>query len=107
MEGDLNEARKMYLRALQVSTEAHLVPIALDSLLGLAQLQAQAGKTEQALELLYYILEHPSSTQLTKERVFQLSTRTEKLLSDTQLNVIKENALSQTFEEIVQKFAQE
>jgi len=107
MEGNLTEARKIFLKALRISFDANSIPIALDSLLGLAQLHAQAGKTEQALELAYHILNHPSITQETRDRAIQLSNETEKLLTNTKINAIKKDTLSQSVEEIVKHFTLE
>ena len=104
LSGDINEARKIYLRAFQIALDAHSTPIALDSLLGLARLQAEAGKIEHALELLYYILNHPSSTQETRNRAIEVCKKIPKKFTDIQIQAIKEVALSRTFEEFLSNF---
>src|SRR5262245_40287441 len=48
------------------------MPLALDALTGTAYLLAQAGKPEQALELLALVQYHPASTQETKDRAVKL-----------------------------------
>ena len=56
---------KNYIDALQISIEAQAILIALDALLGLAYLQEQIGKPQQAL-LLCYTFSHASSEEETK-----------------------------------------
>jgi len=105
--GNLREARKIFLKALRISMDAHSIPIALESLLGLAYLQAQAGKTEHALELSYYILNHPSSTQETRDHANDLTIESGKLLTDTKIDGINKSVLSSSFEEIIKQFTLE
>ena len=106
-ESNLPEARNNFTKALRISLDAHSIPITLDILLGLARLQVQAGKPEHALELSYYVLNHPSITQETRDRAIEINNETRKLLTDTQIQAIKEDALNRTFEEIVMQFAHE
>ena len=101
MEGKLLEAKNLYLKALRISFDAHSIPITLDSLLGLAQVHAQAGRAEYALELSYYILNHQSSTQETRDRASEFCNQIRKKLTDSQIHVVEEEALNRTFDEIV------
>ena len=101
MAGNPTEARENYLKALRISIDSHSIPIALDSILGLARLQAQAGNIEHALELSYYVLDHPSSTQETRDRATEICDEAQKKMTDIPIHGIKENALTRTFEEIV------
>ena len=101
MEGNLTEAGKKYLKALRISFDAQSIPIALDSLLGLAHLQSQSGNAESALELSYHVLNHPSITQEMKDRAIEVSNEARKSLTDTKVHAIEEEALNRTLEEIV------
>jgi len=103
MAGNSTEARGNYLKALKISIDSHLIPIAFDSLLGLARLQAQAGKIEHALELSYYIFNHPTSTQETKDRASEMILEAEKKLVGPQVQAIKESILNISFEDIVKR----
>jgi predicted ATPase/transcriptional regulator with XRE-family HTH domain len=85
MAGDFPEARKYYQDALRSSIDEHLIPIALDALLGLGELQAQTGKPENALLLCYFILYHPFSEHETKSRAGQLRANLEPQLSSQQV----------------------
>jgi hypothetical protein len=57
----------------------------LDALLGLGELQAQAGKAENALLLCNYILRHPLGEHETKTRADQLRANLEPQLSSQQI----------------------
>lgn len=105
LEGNLTEARKDYLKALRISFDTHSIPITIDSLLGLANLYAKAGEPEPALELSYYILDHPSSTQEAKDRAIRLGNETEKLLKGSQVQIIKAGILKTSIEDILNRFA--
>jgi len=103
MAGAPTEAKENYLKALRISVDSHLIPIALDSLLGLARLQARAGKIEHALELSYYIFNHPTGTQATKDRASEMILEAEKKLVSPQVQAIKESILNFSFEDIVKR----
>ncbi len=94
-------ARKNYLDALRSSLEANAIPIALDALLGLGELQAQNGKLENALLLCYYILNHPSSEGGTKSRAKQLQAILEPQLSSQQFMAVHTMAKEKNFDMIV------
>jgi predicted ATPase/DNA-binding XRE family transcriptional regulator len=103
LSGNIVEARKIYLKALRIALEAHSTPIALETLLGLANLYAQTDEPERAFELSCYILNHPSSTQYTKDWASELTQETEKLLTNHQLHGIKESILNISLEDIVKR----
>jgi predicted ATPase/transcriptional regulator with XRE-family HTH domain len=71
LAGDLSEARKIFQKSLRLSLQANAVPIALDSLLGLAQIMAQDGETSSALRISNCVQSHSSSAQETKESAAQ------------------------------------
>lgn len=102
--GDLSEAEKIYLRGLRVAKEAQSMPLMLDALIGLAQLNAQIGETERALELMYFILNHPYSTQETKDLASGLILETEVLLTGPQVQEIKSGVSGTSIEEILDRF---
>jgi predicted ATPase/DNA-binding SARP family transcriptional activator len=65
------EARQYFRQALELATKHQMAPIALDICVGVAQLQAQAGETERAIELLTLVAHHAASTFATKEKARQ------------------------------------
>jgi tetratricopeptide (TPR) repeat protein len=66
------EAREYFRQALELAISYRLTPIALDVCVGVAQLQAQAGETERAIELLTLAAHHAAGTFATKENARQL-----------------------------------
>ena len=107
MSGNLDEAGRIYLRALRISLDAKSIPIAMDILLGLANLQVQAGNPEHAYEISCHVLNHPSITQETRECAIEVYNEARKMLTDNQIQAIKENVLNKPLEEIAKQFVQE
>jgi len=101
LAGSLTEARENYLKALRISIDSHSIPIALDTLLGLARVQAQASKPEYALEISNCVANHTASTKETKDHANQLfSELTGKFRSD-QIKTLNEKMKLKSFEMIV------
>jgi predicted ATPase/transcriptional regulator with XRE-family HTH domain len=101
LAGDLEEAQKDYQEALRISIDAKAVPITLDALLGLGNLQAQSGNSEQALGLSYYILNHPSSEKETRAGAERLRAALEPKLTSAQVIMARSMTTEKSFDEIV------
>jgi predicted ATPase/transcriptional regulator with XRE-family HTH domain len=101
LDGNFAEAKNFYLKALRISYDAHSFPIALDSILGLAQVYVQTGKAEFALELLHCILDHPATVQETKDRAIEVSNEARNMLTNIQAQTSEEKIQSQSFDELV------
>jgi predicted ATPase/transcriptional regulator with XRE-family HTH domain len=99
--GDFPEARRIYQNAFQVSLEANAIPIALDSLVGLSELQAQGSRLENALMLCYFILDHSASEEEIKSRAEQLRAVLEPKLSPEQSAAVRAKADDLTLDELV------
>ncbi len=67
-EGDHDLAQSYFEQALKISTEIHFVPLVLAIITELAELQAQTGRLEQAVELLAMVDHHPASDRETKDK---------------------------------------
>ncbi len=87
--GDFLEARRIFLETLPMALKFQAIPLALDVLVGLAYLAAQAGQAEQAVELSMCVLCHPASTQEAKERAEQLIAELEPQLTPEQLEAFQ------------------
>jgi hypothetical protein len=72
LAGNLSEAGEIFLKSLRLSMQAKAVPIALDSMLGLAQIMAKDGEIGTALQISDCVLNHPASAQDTKDSAAQL-----------------------------------
>ena len=100
LSGDLAGARRIYLDGLRLSMQEKAIPIALDALSGLSNLQAQAGRAEPALMLCHFILNHSSSDDETKTRAQQLRAELEAKLSPEQVASARAKAREKTFDVI-------
>jgi predicted ATPase/DNA-binding XRE family transcriptional regulator len=104
---DLSEARQTFMDALRLATERKTFPLILDALIGLAQLQAQTGENDQALEICIYVLSHSASTYEAKERARRLRTKVETHLSDQEIESAIQCSANQTLEHILEKYISE
>jgi hypothetical protein len=102
--GDTQEARRILLEALRLGMEAQVITLALDAVIGLALLQARAGKAEEALELSYYVLTHTASAQPAKERAAALILEAESQLALEQAQAARERSLNLSLEAILDTF---
>jgi ATP/maltotriose-dependent transcriptional regulator MalT len=66
--GDLAEARRILLDARAQARAARTVPLELDALVALAELQMRTGAVPEALEAAAFVLRHPLSMYEAKER---------------------------------------
>jgi tetratricopeptide (TPR) repeat protein len=99
--GQTLEARKYYRDGLQSAVEAEAMPIAMDALLGLGDLQAQAGNAEQALQLSYCVHNHAASEEGTKRRAEQLIATLEPTLNSKQIEAARLIAQEKSFDMIL------
>jgi tetratricopeptide (TPR) repeat protein len=101
--GDLSEARRIYLDALRQAIAAGATSLALDVLVGLADLGAQAGEAEGALGLSICVVGHSASTQETKDRAGQLRAQLESQLAPGQVEAVQARAQARPFDAVVQE----
>jgi predicted ATPase len=76
--GEREPSREYLCQALKESIEPGYRPEALNALVGLAGVHIQEADTDTALELLALVIQHPASSQMTRNRgrrlLFQLET---------------------------------
>jgi predicted ATPase/DNA-binding XRE family transcriptional regulator len=99
--GNWLEARRTFRDALHLAQQAQAISLAMDALVGLADLHSRAGQAEQALELSVCVLSHPASTQEAKDRAGQLRAQLATRLTPRQIEAIGTQA--KTFETVVQE----
>ncbi len=99
--GDEAAATRSWREALRISTETQGMFVTLEALTGLATLQAKRGEIEEALELLFIILDHPASIQDTKDRAEQMRGELEAHLTPQQVIAVQTRARSGTLEATV------
>jgi predicted ATPase/transcriptional regulator with XRE-family HTH domain len=98
------EAERIWRDSLRIAIETRGTFIALEALLGLASLQAERGDVEQALELLWIVLNHPTSIQDTRNRAAQLRLEWEAQLTKQQVEAARARAQTKTFEAALEEF---
>lgn len=103
MIGDYSQAGKNYQDALRLSIDTQAIPIALDALWGLSNLQSQTGKLDNALVLCYAILNHHASEAETKQHAEQLRTEIELKLEPEQVAAARTKAEQNSFDWIVRE----
>jgi tetratricopeptide (TPR) repeat protein len=102
MAGNFNEAKKNYRDALRLALQANAIPVALDALLGVAQIYGYTGKSKYAFELSQCALNHPLGTQETRERAEQLLKKlSTKSKLKKQGNSRSTNPQIKTFDQII------
>jgi tetratricopeptide (TPR) repeat protein len=102
--GERTEARTIYLQALSLANEARSIPLVLDALAGLADIDSCSGNFERVLEVSNLVLSNPASTQETKDRASRLILEAEKYLDHDQAQAIKEKSLPVSIDDIVNIF---
>jgi predicted ATPase/DNA-binding CsgD family transcriptional regulator len=79
--GDLSAAGQYLHEALQITTEMQFTSLSLAVLTGLGELLLDAGRPEQAAELLSCALHHPASDQETRDRALACLARVQANLA--------------------------
>ena len=100
--GNDAESERGWREVLRVTRETHGTFAALDALVGMAALEAKRGGNEQALELLFIVLNHPDSVQETKSRAAHLRAELEAQLTLSQVRSLQTQAGEKTFESVVE-----
>jgi tetratricopeptide (TPR) repeat protein len=101
--GNDAEARRLWRESLQIATDIHGTPVALEALVGFAHLRAKQGVREDALELVLMVLNHPASLQVTKNRASALWSELELQLTRTQIDAIQARVGDKSFDAFVQE----
>jgi hypothetical protein len=100
--GNDAEAGRIWREALHIATDIHATRVALETLAGIASVQAKRGECEQALELLLIVLNHPASILETKDRAARLRAELEPQLTPSQIETIQTKAGENTLESAVE-----
>jgi tetratricopeptide (TPR) repeat protein len=101
LDGNFAEAGTYYRDALRSAVAAQAIPIALDAILGLGELQAHLGNPENALLFCDYVLRHPSSEEGTRNRAEKLSASPQAELPSGAVTSAHTRANEVTFDELV------
>lgn len=99
--GNDTKAGRLWRESLRIALETGGIFIALEALSGLARLKAKQGDLEPALELFLFVLNHPASTQYTKDRIAPVRLELEAQLTTQQLEAAQIQAQAKTLEAAV------
>ena len=100
LTGNGVEAKKNYVDSLRIANKIHSIPLTMLALTGLAQLEAR-DRPEQAYGWLTLILNHPATTQDTKDRARQIKEDLESHLGDEQIQAFKKVLSAQILDDLV------
>jgi tetratricopeptide (TPR) repeat protein len=105
------EAQQHYLESLQLAIEGQMMPIALDALVGLANMlshrpaaEGKPGETrrhERAVELLALVLMHPASGREAKDRAQHLLSELQAELPPHVLAALQERGQARNLADVV------
>ena len=101
LAGELGEAKRVYVEALRLSREIESMPLMLEALAGVAELNLQTGSYEQASELSSFLRSHPSSTHETRDRADRIVRCTREYLTEGQIQEITRNMFGETLDQRV------
>jgi len=97
--GELSSAAERFRQAIRASLEAQTLPVALNALLGLANVYALEGKVDFALEIAIHIIDHPASPQDARASAKLIQRNMESQLTLDEVEAINQHAHSQTLEQ--------
>jgi hypothetical protein len=95
------EAKQLFLEALQIGLETETLVITLRALTEIAALHIRDGAIGSGLELLAHVLSHASTGREVKDRARQLQVELESRLFPQQVESVRGRALARPFEAIV------
>ena len=87
-----------------MSINVKSIPIAMESLLGLASLEFEYGKPERALEISHIVTRHPYISQEVRDRAIQMKMKSQLLLPDSNIQEICDTASKWTMKEFVKRY---
>lgn len=97
------DAQNDFVSALSMAYKGGFVPSTLTALAGLAALETSQKASESTLELVLYILQHPSSFQEAKDLAARLQTELESTLTQEEIEAAQERAGSVDLDELVRQ----
>lgn len=106
-QGKYQQAEQYLYEALKMTQEMRATPMTLDILTGLAQLLAEEGQAERAIELLVIPLNHTASKQETKEKAHRLLAKLTPVLPTQIQELAQAKVAAGTLEQIVAEILDE
>jgi tetratricopeptide (TPR) repeat protein len=102
--GDSAGAQNDFCTALHLAYKGGFTPSTLNALTGLAALESRQKASQQNLELVLYIVQHPGSTQETKDLAKQLHAELEAKLPSEEIEAAEQHIELKSLDELVRPF---
>ena len=102
--GEIEVARSNYLRALEVGWESKVIPVVLDSILGLATLLIGEKSHSRVLQLLSLVNSHASSNQEAKDRASVLLESINAEYQGEEMDNLLEQVKQEPLDQVVEDF---
>lgn len=99
-QGKIKEAKQAFLEALDMAISDPILPAALEALLGLAELLMAQEEFDQASEIIAQVMNHPASSQHSKDKAGQLWPTLAARFSTDQLETLMSHASCQSLQTI-------
>jgi predicted ATPase/transcriptional regulator with XRE-family HTH domain len=100
---EMVQAAEHFRRAIKLSLDAHIYPVALNALIGLGKIYTLEGKVEFALEIAIRVMDHPASTQDARDNAKLLYRDLESSFKTDDIQSIYQRTHSDTIEEFARK----
>ena len=101
--GDSSGAQNDFCTALKLAFDGGFKPATLYALTGLAALETQQKASQETFELVLYILQHPSSTQETKNLAAQLQKELQAKLPQQDIEAAERHIESKSLDDFVRQ----
>jgi predicted ATPase/transcriptional regulator with XRE-family HTH domain len=99
-QSDIAEAESSALHAFETARDLEYNLYALDALAALAEIRARQGRNLLAFELALFVLDHPTSAQVAKDRAETLRVELEAQLSLEQVEMARSRARAMTLDSL-------
>ena len=100
--GSPSESKQALLEAYRVAVELQILAIAWQALVEMAVSEKEQGKTEQALELVTFVLNNAETDREAKERAGSLKANWATLLTPVQIEAVQARAQERALEDLAQ-----
>ena len=99
--GNLADAENTWRTSIEIASEVKGTSLILESILGIANVRAKHGNSEQAYGLLLIVSNHTAALQETRERAAKLSAELERQLTMQEVNSIQARIEERDFDALV------
>jgi len=100
LQGSLRDAKFYFIETIKLAAEDELFPAIVEAVIGIATIRAQDQEIDSAYELAFFVLNHPATYSLIKERANQLCSDLEAQITPGKMEEFQIQAQNRTIEDI-------